>query len=496
MSEYLHGAYGESNAVGSRVATESQSAVVVVGTAPVNQIAGGASNVNVPIVVSNIAEARKYFGYSSDWDKYSICEAFHVFFEQRGVGPLVVINVLDPTDSDHRGASATKTATPSGGKLVFTGCEDVILDSVVLTAGDTTFVKDTDYTISYDFAKKTITASELTSGALGSATVTATYFPVDPSGVTDTDVIGATDGEGLNTGIYAVKDVYQKTGMIPAFLIVPGFSSSTAVHAAMYANSLNINDHWDMFMYADLPLMNGATQLTMDTIVAYKSANGYDHENEKVFFPMVEGIDGKKYHLSVLAMAALLEVLTENDDIPYFSSSNIAVGIVKNLYLGASYTGRVWDDYIINNKLNKYGICSAAYVGGRWAIWGAHCADYTFDDGDTFNVSETNRMMLYYICNDFQHRHFSDVDQPMSTNDIQSIVAEEQARLDALKSIGALTYGVADVDASVDARSDMLNGNYAFTFNVTTTPLAKSLKAIVNWVEDGFAIYFANQEAD
>ena len=107
-------------------------------------------------------------------------------------------------------------------------------------------------------------------------------------------------------------------------------------------------------------------------------------------------------------------------------------------------------------------------------------------------------MMLYYISNDFQHRRVRDVDKPLSANDIQAIVAEEQTRLDALVKIGALTYANAFLNTDAIARSDMYNGDYMFTFDVTTTPLAKSLTALVNWVDDGFATYFAvgNESAD
>lgn len=159
-------------------------------------------------------------------------------------------------------------------------------------------------------------------------------------------------------------------------------------------------------------------------------------------------------------------------------------------------TGRVYDDEIINEYLCKNGIASAAYVAGRWAIWGAHSAEYDQTNKDQINVAETNRMMLAYICNDFQARRPLMVDQPLSRNDIESIVAEEQARLDALVGIGALLYAKATLDAESDNRSDIINGDWLFDFEVTTTPLAKSLKAKVIWVDNGFAVYFGAEEAE
>lgn len=494
MAEYLHGAYGQINAVGNRVASKSRSAIVCIGTAPVHTLKGGASNVNKPILVNNIAEARSLFGYSDDWANYTICEAFHAFFDIKGVGPLVVINVLDP--ATHK--SSTKTTgskTPVNGEITIASAESVILDTVVIkTIAEEPVIKveGTDYTISYNADKKTIVAKELTAGALGTAALTVEYYTIDPTAVDDAAVIGSTDGLGLNTGVFAIKDVYQVTGYIPSFLIAPGFSSRPAVHSAMYANSVKINGHWDAYMFVDIPIIHNSTAITFDTAYTWKNANGYTKENETVYYPLAAGIDGQKYHLSVLAAANFQELLVEQDGIPYRSASNTYASLIENLYLGEAYKDRVFDDSIINERLNKNGIASAAYVGGRWAIWGAHSADYDQSNATQINVAETNRIMLYYISNDFQHRRTLDVDSPLTANDIKRIVSEEQTRLDALKNVGALIYGEVAINASSQAKSDALSGDWSFMFLVTTTPLAKSLTAIVTWTDDGFVTYFEN----
>ena len=493
---YLHGAYGDQQAIGTRVATESQSAVVLVGTAPVQNLlpdADGNWNVNKPILVNDISEAKKYFGSSDDWAKYSLCEAMHVFLELAGVGPLVMINVLDPKSTHKSSTVTTKTATPSSGRITIANCEDAILDTIVVKTQDTPpveKVKGTDYTAVYNAAKKSIIIQELTAGALGSAALDITYYTVTASTITSTDIIGADDGAGTHTGLYAIKDVYNLCGVIPAIFMAPGWSEVPAVHATMATLSLKINGHWDAWMFTDIPISDNGTPVTMASAKTWKDANGYTKKNETVSFPMVVGTDSKKYHLSVIRCANFLQLLAENDGIPYHTASNTAAGIVANLWLGASSVGKVFDDQYINENLNKNGICSAAFVGGRWVIWGAHSAEYDQVNGDNINVSETNYMMLFYLSNDFQARRVYDVDQPLSANDIQSITAEEQSRLDALVKIGALTYGVATLDTSEAAKSDMYNGDFLFIFDVTTTPIAKSLTVLVNWVDDGFATYF------
>jgi hypothetical protein len=489
MADYIHGAYGIQNTAGSKVSQQSPMAFVVIGTAPVHQIAGGGSNVNIPKLVQNISEARSLFGYSDDWASYTLCEAMHVFFEQKAVGPLVLINVMNP--ATHKQAEAvTASLTPSGGQIVIANGENVILDTVTIG----TKTKGTDYEIAYNFAKKAVVATELSAGALGSAALSVSYSVADPSAVTTTNVIGASDGEGENTGVYAVRNVYTLTGYVPSLLLAPGFSGVPAVHAAMYANSQKIAAHWDAMIYADLPLTDGATALTLSTAYSWANTNGYNKPNEKRFFPMVLGTDAKKYHLSVLAAANLLALIRENDGIPYHSSSNTAAPIIQNLYLGEDALNRVYDDEVVNQKLNKYGITSAAYVSGQWVIWGAHTADYNPDSADEINVAETNIMMLYWLTNDFQRRRSPLVDRPMTQNDLESVVAEEQARLDALVKIGALTFGEAQLSATAISESDVFSGDYQIVFNVTTTPLAKSITAIVNWVKTGLEIYFAGSD--
>lgn len=492
MSDYLHGAYGQSNVLESRASDTGVGAIVYVGTAPVHNLEGGAKTLNKPILVRNIAEARQYFGYSDNWASYTLCEAMHVHFEQKGVGPLILINVLDPA-TNVSGTSGTASITPSGGQLVIASAADIVLDSVeILTQASTPVkkVKGTDYTIAYDAKTKTITAKEVTAGSLGSAALTVNYDIIDPSDVAAADIIGSTDGLGDNKGLYAVKSVYDLTGYVPSFLAAPGWSSDPTVHAKMIEVSQDINEHWDAYVFADLPIASGGTALTLDTVLTFKSTNHYNAENETVYFPMVAGTDGKKYHISVLAAANFQELLLENDGIPYHTASNTECEIIENLYLGEANVGKVFDAELINEKLNKNGIASAAFVGGRWAIWGSHSASYTYASTDGVSVNETARMMLYYICNDFQTRRPLNVDKPLSMNDLQTIVSEEQSRLDALVNIGALSYGVVSLNAERLTESDIINGDFSFAFNVTTTPLVKSLTAIVNWTKEGFRTFY------
>lgn len=493
---YKHGTRAEINASGVSATDKGKTkqAIVYIGTAPVNQVEGGAKNVNVPILCNDMSDVRKYLGYSDNWADYSLCEAMHVHFELNGVGPLVFINVLDP--EKHRSAtSGSTTLTPENGRVKIVNAESIILDSVVIISEGSAKVKDKDYTIAYDFTRKVIDIVEKTSGSLGTAALSITFNSVDPSAVTEADLIGSTDTYGLNTGIYAIKNVYNTTGYIPAFIVAPGFSSIPNIHTALYANSQEIAGHWNAWMFVDMPILDTqGNAITLATAPDWKAANGYDKDNESVFFPMAKGVDGNKYHLSVINAANFQTLLNLNNGIPYMTGSNTEAEIIEDLYMGESVKGRIFSDDIINRCLNANGINSAAFVGGRWAIWGMHAGSYNQEDANSVNVFDTCLMMMYYVTNDFQHRRNPVIDKPMSVNALKSIVAEEQSRIDALLGTGALTYGKVVLDVSADAKSDLYQGDFRIEFKLTNTPLAKSLTGIATWVPDGFTIYFKAME--
>ena len=488
MAEYKHGAYGMIQATGTLESTAAANAFVYIGTAPVNQVVGGSENVNKPVLVRNIAEAKRLFGYSDEWGDFTLCEAMHAHLELGGVGPLVLINVLDPTA--HVKEQTSKSLTPQNGRVTIAGAERIVLDSLTITGKQ----PGEDYTAAYNTEKGTIVIAEAKDGSLGTQALNISFKEVDTSKVTESTVIGSTDGYGLNTGLYCVRNVYQQTGFIPSFLLAPGFSGIPKVHEAMGKLSQKINEHWDAYMLTDIPIADKTKGITLAAAAEWKENNGYTLENETVYFPMASGTDGRKYHISVLAAANLQKLISQQDGVPYRTASSTDCAIIQNLYMGEEGKGRIFDDTLINEALNANGIASAAFVGGRWCIWGAHSADYSKENGNTVNISEVNRMMLYYISNDFQHRRPKDVDQHMTANGIQSIVAEEQARLDALRAMGAILHGEVALNVNGVDGSDLVNGDFTFSFQVTVMPLCKSLTALVGWTDKGFETYYESLE--
>ena len=486
MADYKHGTYGEFAASVGEVATQSNTVAVYVGTAPVNLIRGYAECVNAPVKLANIADVRRYFGYSDNWDAFTLCEAFYLHFnnpDSANIGPVVAINVLDPA-KHVKADETTQTLTFVKGRATIDS-DTIILDTLVL-AGK---VEGTDYSVSYDFDKGHVVINSIGTPITGD--VQATYSEVDAAAVTAADIVGDVTAEGVYTGLGCVGLIYQELGLITNLIGCPKWSSTKTVYAAMIAAGTKINGHWDAFIAADIPVLDGATKI--DTIAAanaWKETNGYDDEVHKPFWPMGMLASGKVVHASTLYIWRQMLVDASNNGIPMESASNKPVPVVKQ-YFGEGSTNRGFDQQQAN-ELNANGITTIVYWGGRWVLWGPHTGAYKHgaieDNRSVFDVSI--RMMMH-VSNSFQLDHALVIDQPMTRAMADTIKNREQEKADALAAVGALI-GTPKVEflESDNPTSNLVEGSFVWVNKNTPTPPFKDGTIKVAYTTEGFNSYF------
>ena len=144
---YKHGAYGERTASQVKSTKQAEENVVYFGTAPINLIRGydDADLVNVPVRLRNLGDAQAKVGYSDSWDSFTLCEAIDYHFNNTNgnVGPIYIINVLDP-DTHRKSQATTKAVAFSNGSGSFVS-DTVILDTIAIE--DKT--EGVDYSIEY-----------------------------------------------------------------------------------------------------------------------------------------------------------------------------------------------------------------------------------------------------------------------------------------------------------------------------------------------------------
>lgn len=487
---YKHGAYGEITE--SRVKSARQADVVAayIGTAPINLIRGYKDKglVNMPIKLTNMSDVQSNLGYSADWGSFTLCEAFAQHFDNTvgNVGPIYVVNVLDP-DASARAEKTETELTFSNQRAEFES-SDIILDTFAIAEK----AEGVDYKLTYNFAKGTVVV-QLLKGE--DASLQCSYKTVDASTVEEADIIGQTTEDGQYTGLHAMSLLYQYHNAVLNMLAAPGWSDKPAVYKAMVSTVQQLNGHWDGFVNADIP-MKGDDGKPIDTIakaIKWKTDHGYTSEFSKVYWPKVKDGSGRVFHLSTAGQATMLRVDLSHDGVPFESSSNKEI-MATAQFFGADSKNRGFDQQT-GNSLNEKGITTAVFWSGQWVLWGPHTAAYTYNGSmDARAIFDVNLRMLMYITNSFQLDHGTEIDSPMTPQDKDTILNAEKEKLDTLTGIGALI-GSPSVEflETENSITDMMNGDFVWHFAVTNTPPFKSGTARVTYTDEGFAAFFETE---
>lgn len=486
MAEYKHGTYGEFVAsIGDTVAPSSTVAVYV-GAAPVNLVRGYGEFVNNPVKLATIGAARRYMGYSDNWSAFDLCEAFQLHLDNASgnIGPIVAINVLNP-DVHRKAAETVQTVTFVNGRATIES-DTIILDTLVLLEME----EGTDYSVDYDFDNGKAVLNKLDDSKFN-GTVDAVFFEVDPSAITEEDIIGGVSANGVYTGLGCVDLVYQEFNLIPNLILCPGWSHVPAVYEAMIKTGTKINGHWDAFIYGDIPLLDGSDKVeTIEAAIQWKEDNGYTNERSKVFWPQGKDTMGRVYHGSVLAAWRTMLVDETHNGVPMETPSNKTLPIAAQ-YFGADSKNRGFDQ-VRANELNAAGITTVVFWGGVWVLWGPHTAAYTYGKvTDNRNIFDNSIRMMMHVSNDFQRDHAMTIDQPMTRAMKDTILNLEQEKMDALAAMGAfIGKPVVSFDESDNSTADMVEGNFTWGFKGTPTPPFKSGTLKVAYTTAGFDTYF------
>ena len=358
--DYKHGAYGERTASQVKSTKQASENVVYFGTAPINLIRGykDADLVNTPVRLRNLGEVQTRTGYSDDWERFSLCEAMDYHFNNKkgNVGPIYIVNVLDP--KIHRKTEQTKkTVAFSNGRGVFAS-DTVILDTVKIEDKE----EGVDYELEYNYTSANVVIRSLIEDAKLEGNVEVSFYEVDTAGITSETIIGRKTKKGEYSGIAAVALLYMKENAVPNILAAPGWSEAPEVYEALISAAKKINGHWDAFVNADIPIeQDGNVIETIDQAVIWAKNNGYGSEISKIGWPMAKS-GNKVYHLSTVMTAAMLSTDLGHNAIPFESCSNKEI-LADKQYFGEGSVNQGFDQTEAN-VLNENGITTMIYWGG------------------------------------------------------------------------------------------------------------------------------------
>lgn len=427
---------------------------VIVGTAPVYQLSNPSAAVNKPIIAYSYAEAVEQLGYSDDWESFTLCQSIYACFKVFNVSPIILINVLDPSDADHIAAFSMASVDVASHKVKFTS-KYVLAGSLTVKDGDEhNLAAGTDYEITYDDEGYGTLTLISTSTYYNATTLTIGGSKLNPAGVTASDVIGGYNAStGAYTGLGCVDQIYPKFNMTPGLLLAPGYSHDATVAAALVAATENINGSFKAMTIIDL---NSTTYKTYSSISDAKTAIGVTSPNAVLVWPKVV-VGSLTFFMSAMMGALIAYTDANNDDVPYMSPSNKDFRIT-GLVDGAG--AEVTIDQQQANMVNSFGVVTAINVKG-WKSWGNNTAVYpsSTDPKDRWIAC---RRFFSWWGNSFILTYFQKVDNPANFRLIQSIVDSENIRGNSYVAQGKVAAAYITFNEDENPITDILNGEIKF----------------------------------
>ena len=464
---YKHGIYTSEVATSLVPMTQTDSGLIVAfGTAPVH-LATSPAEVNKPVLCYTYQEAVAAFGYSDDWDKYTLCELMKTQFALFNMSPVVLINVLDP--SKHKAVVSKAESNLDDG--VATIAEPALLDTVAVFAAadaETALVADTDYTAAHDDEGNLIITA-LAGGALASATKAyVSYTKLNPAAVEANDIVGGIDiVTNKPEGLELIDEIYPRFGLVPGIILAPKWSQNVNVSAVMKAKEHNICGHFNAISVCDIPT---------GTVKSYTEASQWKNNNigaDKdcvLCWPKLKQGD-YKFHLSTQLASVMNYTDSQHDDIPYYSPSN------KSLQADGAVLEDGTEIFLNTSQaayLNGQGIVTALNFIGGWKSWGNRTTAYPSNTDVKDNFIPIRRM-FNWIGNTLITTFWSKIDDPTNKRLIATIVDSANIWLNGLTAKGALLGGRVEFREDENTTTDLMDGIIYFHVYITPPSPAREI---------------------
>ncbi len=461
---FYHGI--KTNEAATSVSTPVQAQVGItfaVGTAPVYMAADG--EINKPVLAYSYNEAVAALGYSDDFDSFTLCEVIKCHFQLYGTAPVVFVNVFDPEKHKTAVETAEHTFVDDVIKLPDTAIATTV---VVKNAADSeALVKDKDYALMYDGGN--LIVEKIADSGITGTSVYISYDKADVSKVTDADIIGGIDVEtGIKTGLELLNSVFPKFGVVPEFVIAPGFSHNAEVAAVMTTKAGAINGLFEGKALIDAD----CTEVRKYTdVYGWKSENNIGDANADIYWPMVS-LGGVKYHMSTQMSALMSVVDSANGDVPSESPSNKELKADSTVLADGT---EVVLELTEANVLNSKGICTAMNMNGRFVAWGNYTACYPASADVKDYFIPVNRM-FGYVARTVILTFWNKLDTKMTRRLIDTIMDNINIWLSGLKAAEHIYGGRVEFDADENPTTALMAGKLKFRIYLTPASPAQEIE--------------------
>ncbi len=481
MSNFYHGAKARQVATSvSTPVTANSGVVFAVGTAPVHTVGG---QVNTPIMAKTYEEAVAALGYSDDWGKYSLCEVIYSQFQLYNVAPVFFVNVLDP--DKHKKAVAASDFDLLDGKTLLP--LEAIIESVTVKAASnesTEYTANVDYGLFYESGNLVLEVLE--GGAIpeSETKLNIAYEQVDPSKVTDTEIIGGFNISTKKTsGLELVDSVYPKYSIAPDILICPGWSHKTEIAAILNAKAQSINGLFEAKALIDV---DTAAVTYYSDVPEWKKQQNINSKTQILCFPMVK-LGDKVFHLSTQAAGLMGKVDTDNGGCPCDSPSNKLLQANAAVLVDGS---EVLLDLQQANYLNSNGIVTVLNLMGGFSLWGNQTACFPSNtDVKDYFISVSR--MFGWVANSVILTYWSKIDKRLDRRLIDNIADSLNIWLNGLVSEEKLLGGRVEFRESENSQVALMAGKAVFHIFMTPASPAQEIEFVLEYDVEYTSALFA-----
>ncbi|MBE6012085.1 MAG: phage tail protein [Lachnospiraceae bacterium] len=450
--------------------TASSGVAFVVGAAPIHTVDG---KINEPIMCMTYGEAVSALGYSSDWEKYPLCEVIYSQFKLYGVAPVIFVNVLDPTK--HKTTVVATDFTVNDNKVLLP------LEALLATVSVQNYTKGTDFELFYEGDNLILEILDTGTIPEGTEKLSVGFDKVDPSKLTESDIIG-----GFNTttkkysGLELIDAVFPKYGLVADLILAPGWSSRPAVAAIMGAKAQGING-----------VFEGKALIDVDTdtvrhyadVPQWKKDNNINSKYQLLLYPKVK-LGDDIFHLSVQAAGRMGQTDSDNDNCPAESPSNKSLQMASAVLSDGT---EILLDLQQANYLNSNGIVTTLNFIGGYVLWGNETACFPADT-DVKNYFIPVSRMFGWVANSLILTYWSKVDKKMTRRLIDSITDSINIWLNGLVSEEKLLGGRVEFREEENSLVSLMAGKAVFHIYLTPPSPAKELNFTleydVNYVQE------------
>lgn len=452
-----HGVYVSEKAYGVSAPIVIPSGVAfVVGSAPV-QAAANPAKPGIPVACGTWEDFVNAFGYSDNWESYTLCQFAYSAFKLYGISPVIFCNVLDPATMYESVEAEAMTVTEHKVVLPLEAINDANL--VVKKADGTgdAYVKGTDYTVAYTDAGLAVTLIP-TSTHYSETSLEIAYKAVTPGSVSNTLIANGFDN---------VERCVNTVNVIPDLLVAPYWSYDDTVAAKMTTVAKKFNGVFSAKAVLDI---SAGDATTAAEAVMEKEALGFTDPDQIVFWPMVKKA-GKVFWGST-ALACTMARVDAANGCPAASPSNNKMEIDALVVFGNGGFEEINQTKAEADALNYAGIVTAFnFLSSGWVCWGNYTA--AMYSGSGASVQEyfiPISRMFDWVGNSLVTTFWSKLDKPLSRRLIDTIIDTATVWLNGLVGAGYLLGARVEFPEAENPVEKLLQG--IITVHIYMTPTA------------------------